>query len=269
MPLIHLFILSAIQGITEFLPISSSGHLILIPHLANWPEHDLTIDVAVHLGTLLAVLIYFHKDLKALLLGLDQFLLAANPNRKKNEKSQLIFKLIIATIPIVIVGFIYNRYYTNTMRSIEIIGWTTLIFAILLFIADKYSKTFRTINSVTLPDAVVIGLSQTLALIPGTSRAGITITAARFLGIRRLDAAKFSIFLSIPVIFAASILKAFELYQSQDTFLFINAGIATGISFIFALITVALMMKWLQEFSFTPFVVYRLFLGLALIFVAN
>ena len=260
--------LAAVQGITEFLPVSSSAHLILVPKLTGWPDQGLLIDVAVHVGTLLAVILYFWKDNLAMNRAIFQSFRQLSNRRPLNPEFWLMIKLVLATIPVLIVGYIINRYLGNAFRSLEVIGWTTLCFALLLLIADKLSMTIREIHHITFKGAIVIGLFQIFALIPGTSRAGITMTAARFQGIERRDAARFSLLLSIPVIFAAGCLKSFDLYILGNQAYFKEALIIAGLSFGFAMTAISLMMFWLRNFSYTPFVVYRIALGATLLFIA-
>ena len=260
--------LAAVQGITEFLPVSSSAHLILVPKLTGWPDQGLLIDVAVHVGTLLAVILYFWKDNLAMISAIFQSFGQLSNRNPLNPEFWLMIKLVLATIPVLIAGYIVNRHLGNAFRSLEVIGWTTLCFALLLLIADKLSMTIREIDHITFKGAVVIGLFQILALIPGTSRAGITMTAARFQGIERRDAARFSLLLSIPVIFAAGCLKSFDLYILGNQAYFKEALIIAALSFGFAMTAISLMMFWLKNFSYTPFVVYRIALGATLLIIA-
>jgi len=267
-PLFNIVILAAVQGITEFLPISSSAHLILVPILMGWQDQGLTIDVAVHVGTLLAVIIYFWSDIWAMLTGILRAI-RPQPGRRRSGgvEVKLAMMLVVATIPAVLAGWFINSYASDLLRGIEIIAWATIGFAILLYVADKMSMTVRRIDHMGYVSAIFIGVMQVLALIPGTSRAGITMTAARLLGIERSDAAKFSMLLSIPVIIGAGALKGWELYQSGNVQLTEAAFVAALLSFIFALIAIALLMAWLKRASFTPFVIYRLILGGVLLYI--
>ena len=268
MPLFQLFVLAAIQGITEFLPISSSGHLVLVPQFTGWTDQGLLIDVAVHTGTLLAVILYFSRDLAAMTGAMFRSLKQISSRRSLDKEFWLVWKLVIATLPVVFAGYLMNTYLENAFRSLEVIGWTTLGFGVLLFFADKLNMTIRSIEHITFQGALVIGLFQILALIPGTSRAGITMTAARFQGIERQDAARFSLILSIPVIVAAGTLKGIELYQSGNEILFRDALTAAAMAFGFALIAITFLMVWLKRASFTPFVIYRIILGAVLLSIA-
>ncbi len=262
MTLFHIAILAVVQGITEFWPISSSAHLILVPALTGWPDQGLTIDIAVHVGTLGAVAAYLWRDLWNIVLGLFRLLTTG----RLNPWVRLLGLLILATVPVVIAGYLMNYYLGGNLRSIEVIAWTTLGFGVLLYFVDRASLTVRRLEHMAMPAAVFVGFSQILALVPGTSRAGITITAARLLGFERRDAARFSMLLSIPTILGAGTLKGAELLESGDLVLGLNALTALGLSFVVALAAVAAMMAWLREASFGPFVFYRVVLGLLLLY---
>jgi undecaprenyl-diphosphatase len=268
MPTSQLILLSFIQGITEFLPISSSGHLIIIPKLIGLKDQGLIMDVAVHLGTLLAVIIYFWSDLYRLLFSIVKIFLSTKSQSGINSDFLLLIKLFIASLPVIFMGLILSKYLIFNLRTLEIIGWTTLIFGVLLFFADKLNMTIIKINHISFSGAIFIGLMQVLALIPGTSRSGITMTAARFLGVERQDAARFSLLLAIPAILGATSLKSYDLYTSGKDFMVVEAGILVGLSFIFALFAITLLMAWLRRANFTPFVIYRIVLGGILIFIA-
>ena len=196
-PLFQLFVLAAVQGITEFLPISSSGHLVLVPKFADWTDQGLLLDVAVHVGTLMAVMLYFYRDLATMTGAIFRSFKQISIRRPLDREFWLVWKLVIATLPVILAGYLMNTYLGGAFRSLEIIGWTTLGFGILLFLADKLNMTIRNVEHITFLGAFVIGLFQILALIPGTSRAGITMTAARFQGVERQDAARFSLLLSM------------------------------------------------------------------------
>ncbi len=263
MPILHLVILAAVQGITEFLPISSSGHLVLAPIFLGWPDQGLLIDVAVHVGTLFAVIAYLYKDVGAMLAGIGRTL-----KGRRDPGARLFMLLVIGTIPVVAAGFALQHYAPDMFRSIKVIAWATLGFGILLWIADRVGMTVRRVEHLGVFDVIIIGVAQCLALIPGTSRSGITMTAARFIGMERPDAARFSLLLSIPTIIAAGTLSGIEIYESGNLQLANDAFVAAGLAFIFALIAIALMMAWLRRASFTPFVIYRIVLGAFLLAVA-
>ncbi|MEQ8319874.1 MAG: undecaprenyl-diphosphate phosphatase [Rhodospirillales bacterium] len=262
MPILHLVILAAIQGITEFLPISSSGHLVLVPVFLGWSDQGLMMDIAVHVGTLLAVILYLYKDVGAMLGGVGRAL-----KGRRDPGAKLFMLLVVGTIPVIGAGFALHHYAPGMFRDMQVIAWATLGFGILLWIADQIGMTVRRIEHLGFFDVILIGLAQCLALIPGTSRSGITMTAARFIGMERPDAARFSMLLSIPVIIAAGTLSGIDLYKSGNIQLAADVFVAAGLAFIFALIAIALMMAWLKRASFTPFVVYRIGLGCFLLAV--
>jgi undecaprenyl-diphosphatase len=253
-----------VQGITEFLPISSSGHLILVPILSDWPDQGLMIDVAVHVGTLGAVVVYFWREVWDMITGFIRLL-----GGRGGPGAKLALHLIAATIPVLIAGGALAYFdLTGALRSVAVIGWTMLGFGVVLYLADRFGMTLRRIEHMTLPGALAIGLAQVLALIPGTSRAGITITAARMAGYERAEAARFSMLLSIPTIAAAGTLSGIEIYQSGNSALGLDAVLSAGLAFGSALVAIALLLRWLQHASFTPFVVYRVALGLYLLYLA-
>jgi undecaprenyl-diphosphatase len=261
--LIQLVTIAIVQGITEFLPISSSGHLVLVPIFAGWPDQGLLIDVAVHVGTLGAVTVYLWRDVWRLFRALFRI------GRGTGDPDvRLLFHLVIATIPVVIAGLLIHKFVGNGLRTLPVIGWTTLIFGLALYAADRFGAQFRRMDGMGAGAALWIGLSQILALIPGTSRSGITITAARLLGYDRREAARFSMLLSIPTIIAAGGLAGKDLLESGDSMLQADAMIALGLSFVMALIAIIAMMGWLRRSTFTPFVIYRVVLGVGLLAVA-
>ena len=260
MPLTHLTILALIQGLTEFLPISSSGHLIIFPKLLDWQDQGITIDVAVHAGSLLAVLIFLWRDIGRILLELGQL---ARPGRP--SAPPLLHLLLVASVPVIVVGFLVSTVMQDLTRNIEVIGWATLLFGILLGFSDRIGMTLNRFQHMRYFDALLIGLAQILALIPGASRAGVTITAARFLGYERASAARFSLLLAIPAILGASVLKGLDIFLSNNVNLGIDFLIAAGISFCAALASISIMMKWLNRAGFMPFVVYRIIMGTLLL----
>lgn len=254
--------LAIVQGLTEFLPVSSSGHLILFSKFTNYPDQGLAIDVALHIGSLVAVLIYFHKDIFNMIK--EVFASFCLPDFKKSY-NRLAYLIVIASIPALISGFLLRNFGTEMLRSPKIIGWTILIYGILLYIADSKGKNIKNTEQIGLKEALYIGFAQCLALIPGTSRSGITITMARFLNINRSDAAKFSMLLSVPTILAAGALEAFRLYKTGGIAELTSVTDAVFYSFIASIVVIFAMLKWLKKFTFLPFVIYRIVLGLALI----
>jgi len=259
--LYHILILALVQGITEFLPISSSGHLILTSQVLGWPDQGLNIDIAVHIGTLFAVMLYFWRDVWLMVRG--SMLLVTG---RDGPGARLTLYIVIATIPVIIVGFLAKDVIETTLRSAEIIAWTTFGYAVVLWLADRFGLTVRKIEHMRWRGALLIGLMQVLALVPGTSRSGITMTAARLLGMERPDAARFSMLLAIPTILGAGVLGAIDLYRAGDLVVGRDAVIAAGLSFVFAMVAIWALMQWLRRASFTPFVLYRFALAAGLFY---
>lgn len=266
MTIFHLLLVAIIQGVTEFLPVSSSGHLILLPLLTGMQDQGQVIDVAVHLGTLGAVMVYFWSDLRGAIVGLGRLIIG----RIDTPGARLALLLIIATLPAVVFGLALKLSgLDDRMRSIEVIGWTTLGFGILLHWADQRGPgAGGGKRGWGMRDAVVMGMWQALALIPGTSRSGITITAARVLGYTRHDAARLSMLMSVPVILASAGLVGAEAAATADMAALRQGAIAAAFSFVSALAAIFFMMRLLQRISFTPYVIYRVALGLFLLSVA-
>jgi undecaprenyl-diphosphatase len=262
---LQIAVLAIVQGITEFLPISSSGHLVLVPIFADWPDQGLTIDVAVHVGTLVAVMGYLWREIAAMLAGVGRFAVGQGVD----QGCRLAFLLVAATVPVVVAGYFVNKLAGTSLRSVAVIGWSTLIFGVVLHVADRVGATARALDRIGTRDALLIGLSQVLALIPGVSRSGITMTAARFLGFDRQAAARFSMLLSIPTIVGAGVLLGIELYQSGDAALTQDAVWAAVLAGVAAIIAIVAMMAWLRRASFVPFVIYRVILGVVLIAYAS
>ena len=255
---INIILLSLLQGFTEFLPVSSSGHLILFSKFTSFPDQGMAMDVAMHVGSILAVMIYFSEEIWKMTKGIFKTWLLPN---FQNPGSRLFWQIIIATVPAVIVGFLLKENGMEWLRSSKIIGWTILGFGILLFIADKIGMTIRKVEHLGILDAFLIGIAQCLALLPGTSRSGITITMGRFLGLERREAAKFSMLLAIPTIIGAGLLVGFELYQQNNLKEIILAIDGIIYSFIFSIVAIYVMMWWLKKSTFLPFVIYRIILG--------
>lgn len=264
MTFFHLFIIALIQGITEFLPVSSSGHLILLPSLAGIQDQGQVIDVAAHVGTLLAVILYFWADVQLAIVGTGRLL----RGKVDTKGAFLALCLLIATVPVVIVGLILSiTGWADMMRSITVIGWSMLIFGIVLYWADQKGGTTRKADGWTMKHALIMGLWQAVALIPGTSRSGITITAGRLLGYDRSDAAKLAMLMSIPTIAASGILLGLDVARTADMAAARDGAIVAGLSFVSALFALTLMMRLLQSVSFTPYVIYRMILGIVLLWI--
>ncbi len=255
---IHLMLLSALQGLTEFLPVSSSGHLILFSKFTTFPDQGLALDVAVHVGSILAVMIYFSETIWEIIKGL--FKTKFIPTFK-HPGAKIFWLVVVGTLPIIVVGFLLKENGMEWLRNTRIIGWTILGYGLLLFIADKWGMTIRNIQHLGVWDAFLIGCAQCLALIPGTSRSGVTVTMARFLSMERREAAKFSMLLSIPAIIAAAVLVAWEMYQQENLAELIYSIDGVTYSFIASIIAIYVVMWWLKKSTFLPFVVYRVILG--------
>lgn len=259
-------VLALIQGFTEFLPISSSGHLILPEQLLHWPRQGLAFDVAVHLGSLLAVVIYFRKDIVAMTMNWSLSLM-----KKPHDVhlARLSWFIVLGTVPAVIFGALLKDVIETVVRdnSVLIIACTTVIFGLLLWYADHKAKQQHTLSDLTLKSVLWIGFAQAVALIPGTSRSGITMTAGLMVGLKKADAARFSFLLSIPIILAAGLLISLDIVQSTEQFDFSALIYGSVISFFSALACIVLFLKWIERAGFLPFVIYRLILGAILFFV--
>ncbi len=260
MPIEQIIVLALIQGITEFLPISSSGHLILVPALTGWPDQGIVTDMVTNIGTLAAVIIYFWRDVVAMFWGAIDFL-----SRKSTANSRLAFHVVIGTLPIIIVGLLMKATNLDDhIRSATLVAVNAIVFGVLLYAADAFGLFRRTIRDMNWKAALVIGGAQALSLSPGTSRSGITMMAARGLGFVRPEAARFSFLLSIPANGAASILIVGDAMGSGETIS--GAVIVTGLlTFFIALGTISVLMKLVKHMSFLPFVVYRVILGVILL----
>lgn len=252
-------VLSLVQGITEFLPISSSGHLILVRYLFDWQDTGMALDVGLHVGTLLAVLIYFAKDF---------FYLGTHLWGQKKARSFLL-QLVVATLPIAVVGFLFRESVENNMRSPQIVAVCLIFFGLFLYLSDK-RRSDKSMDEMTYTDSLLIGLAQCLAIIPGVSRSGITMTMARICGLRRSASARFSMMLSVPTITGAALLHFTELYSYGQLdklnglfYLGVFCSFASGFSAIWFL------MKWVQNKSFLPFTLYRVALGLLILYLYN
>ncbi len=261
----NLLLIALIQGVTEFLPVSSSGHLILLPSLTGLADQGQVIDVAAHLGTLTAVVLYFWSDVRLAFGGTLRLM----RGKVDTKGAFLALCLLIATIPVIIVGLILKvTGLSDAMRGIAVIGWAMIIFGIVLYWADQKGPTTRSSESWTLKDALTMGLWQTLALIPGTSRSGITITAGRKLGYTRTDAARLSMLMSIPTIIASASLLGLDVIGTADAGALRDIGIVMAMSFVAALCALTLMMRLLKSVSYTPYVIYRIALGVVLLWIA-
>tara|TARA_Y100000590_G_C15630554_1_gene981057 strand:+ start:243 stop:1010 length:768 start_codon:yes stop_codon:yes gene_type:complete len=246
----EILLLSIIQGVSEFLPVSSAAHLILASSIYEFKNQSILIDISLHLGSLLAILFYFKKDI-------------FNFNKNKN----LFLKILLGTIPLIIVGyFLYSTNIIYQLRNINVIAWTTLFFGIILYMADKNQILKKIDSDLNIKSILIIGFFQILALIPGVSRAGITITAGRILGFNRTDSSKIAFYLSIPALLGASILGIKDLFnQSIDFNFLILFGVF--LSFLFSLLTIKLFMRYIKNFSLNVFVIYRIILAIFLFYI--
>ena len=259
---IHIFFIAIIQGITEFLPVSSSAHLIILPYFMKVVDQGVVIDISVHLGSLFALLIYFKQDTSILFRGMIQFFLI------QFQKKELLFflKIVTATIPIIFIGLIFKIYrFDIVLRSVEVIGWTMIIFGILLYLTDKFGGEKKTIDNWGFKSAFIVGIFQAISLIPGTSRSGITITGLRVFGYDRYNSIKISLLMSIPTI----ILSVFFITPSilkENNVNLIEFFIPFALSFIASLIALKILINYIYIFKFTPYIIYRITLGLILLY---
>ncbi len=261
MPLEILILLAIIQGLTEFLPISSSAHLILPAQLGLIEDQGTTIDVAVHVGSLFAVMVYFYKDIGTLLQGL------ADAVRLRWSKSaQLLLFLCLATVPFLVLGVAVAVFdVEDVLRSAELIGWTSIIFGLVLYEADRIALRYKTMDDITWRGALTVGLAQCLAALPGTSRSGITMTAGRFLGYTRSEAARFSMLLAIPTILAAGAYKGLEVVTEGNAVVLDAVLWSVGLSFLAAYLAIWIFMNLVEKIGLLPFVIYRVLLGVGLL----
>lgn len=262
MDLLYLLLLAVVQGITEFLPVSSSAHLVLTPLLTGVADQGLGIDIALHLGTLVAVMLYFRRDTAQLFSGGLQLL---RPGAR-SEARTLALLVLVATLPVMVAGLLFNDLVAQHARSLPLIATTTIVFGLLLGYADRRAVAADSAVTITLQMALIIGLFQMLALIPGVSRSGITVTAALLVGLSRPEAARFALLLAIPTILAAGALGAVQIARGSAGFEtpLLHALIAAVFAFVVAYAVIAWLMRFVREASFMPFVWYRLALGLFL-----
>lgn len=261
MLIFQIVVLALIQGITEFLPISSSGHLLLVPVVTGWPDQGVLTDVMVHMGSFLAVVVYFWRDCVNLTLGsLDLVRGRVTP------WGRLALLILIATIPAVAFGLVLDQigFMEMVRQTPQIVAWNAIVFGILLYVCDRYGLSIRRLADMSLKPAIIIGIAQAIAIIPGTSRSGITMTAARALGFERAEAARFAFLLGIPAIAGAGILKLGDAVASGASITF-PMLLTAVLTFFVALGTIAVLMKLVRHMSFLPFAVYRVFLGAVLL----
>jgi undecaprenyl-diphosphatase len=261
MDTIQIIILAIVQGLTEFLPVSSSAHLILVPLLLQWPDQGLVFDVAVHVGSLIAVMVYFRIEVINMLVEWTKSLMGSGAT----ANSRLGWWVILGTVPAVIIGYLGKGIIESQLRSPWVIAITTIVFGLLLWFADTRKSKHRSEYQLKLPDVLTIGLFQAVALIPGTSRSGITMTAGLLLGMTRQAAARFSFLLSIPIILASGILQSVDLVQSVQSIDWLALILAIVLSALSAGLCIHLFLRLIEKVGMLPFVVYRLLLGVILI----
>jgi len=264
MPIEQIVVLAIIQGITEFLPISSSGHLILVPVFTGWADQGLLTDVMVHMGSLVAILVYFWRDVLMLARGGIELL-----KGRVTDAGRLVLLIAIGTVPAVALGLILRKTgFLDTVRGPQIVAWNAIVFGLLMLAADWLGPSKWRMEDMTIGPALIIGVAQALALIPGTSRSGITITAARGLGFTRPEAARFSFLLGIPAMVGAGVLVVGEALEAGEPIT--GDAVLTGVlTFFFALAAIAFLMAVIRRFSLLPFVVYRILLGIVILLLIN
>lgn len=265
MPFLHLVILALIQGVTDPIPVSSSGHLALYPLLTGAPDQGLKLDVATHIGTLAAILLYFRAEAAMAVRGGFRLLRFDLHNRE----AHLALLLVVATIPAVIAGALLSAFdIVSSFRSLEVIGWMTIVGALFLWAADRWGAARKTAEGWLLRDALLIGLAQVASLVPGASRSGVTVTAARALGYGRVDASRVSLLMSIPVTAAASILVGAEVAASGDATLQADVAVAAVLSFFATYGAIWVFLRMMKTWTMNVFVIYRLILGPILLWLA-
>jgi len=262
MTTLQVIILAIVQGLTEFLPISSSGHLVLVPHLFGWVDQGLAFDVAVHFGSLIAVLLFFRRDIVGLLRGGVQVL----GGNLSSVESRLALGIALATAPVALAGLVFVDWIEANLRSPFIIVFTLSGYGVLMIIADRFGKRQRDITGMRVRDAVLIGFAQALALVPGTSRSGITITAARFMGFERQDAARFSFLLAVPAILLATGYSLLGLLNGDTAVAWGQLATGVIVSAVVAYLSIEFFMRFVSRIGLLPFAIYRLILAAVIIY---
>lgn len=263
MDLLQLVVLAVVQGLTEFLPISSAAHLILVPEFTNWEDQGLAFDIAMHAGSLVAVMGYFRRDIAAML----ESLLLQLRGKGLNRDARLAWQIALATIPVGLVGLGFKDVVETELRSPIVIGVASIVFGLLLGAADRWGRRQRDEHGLGWRDALFIGLFQAVALIPGTSRSGITMTAALLLGLGRTAAARFSFLLAIPVLVLSGGLQTVELLQTDDPVAWGDLGLATVLAALTTWACIHYFLRFIARIGMAPFVVYRVALGIVLLVV--
>ena len=260
---LQIIVLAIVQGLSEFLPISSSGHLVLVPSIFGWTDQGLAFDVAVHFGSLIAVVVFFRDDILGLLTGTGEIIM----RRPASSRTRMVWTLGIGTIPAAVAGLLFAGWIADNLRDPIVVVSTLAGYGILLALADRFAARDRTIADIRIRDGLLIGMAQALALVPGTSRSGITITAARMLGIQRQDAARFSFLLSAPVILLATIYELVILITGDAAVPWDNLAVAALISGIVAYLSIEFFMRFVSVIGLLPFAIYRLVLASVIFYV--
>ncbi|MGE0653461.1 MAG: undecaprenyl-diphosphate phosphatase [Alphaproteobacteria bacterium] len=264
MSFLHILVLAIVQGITEFLPISSSGHLLLIPPLTGWPDQGLATDVMVHVGSLFAIIAYFWRDVLRILRGMGDAV-----RLRWTDQARIFWFIAAGTVPAILFGVVLKLFdvmdiiRANDTLKVSIVGFNAIFYGVILWVADRFSRAETTMEEITLRRVLIIGAAQALALIPGTSRSGITMTAARFLGITRTEAARFSFLLGIPAISAAGLLTFMEALEGGAP-ITSDAWLAAALTFFTAFGAIAFLMAIIKRVGFLPYMLYRVVLGVVL-----
>lgn len=261
MTLLQALVLAIIQGLTEFLPVSSSGHLVLVSQLSDWVDQGVAFDAAVHLGTLLAIVVYLHDDLYRIISSILK--------RRNNAASRLGWLILWASVPVLLMGYIFADWIDSNLRQTVVIAWSTIVFGVLLLLVDRWGGRLKNLQQLQLPQAVMVGIAQVLALIPGTSRSGITMTAGLALGLTRKAAARFAFLLAIPVLAAAGGYSLLKLLLEGTT-----TAVPTGllalamlVSAVVAFATISFFLHLVERIGMLPFALYRIVLGAALLLI--
>jgi undecaprenyl-diphosphatase len=260
---LQIIILAIVQGLTEFLPVSSSGHLVLAPYFFDWADQGLAFDVAVHFGSLIAVCIFFRKDIASLIVGGTQVL----TGKVNTPESRLALAIAVGTVPAAIGGLLFASWIEVNLRDPAVIVYTLSGYGILMAIADRVGRRERKMTDIGFKDALIIGLAQSLALVPGTSRSGVTITAARFLGFARQDAARYSFLLSAPVIMLAAGYKFAQLIAGDTAVAWGQLGFGALVSCLVAYLSIEFFMRFVSRIGLAPFAIYRILLAGVILYV--
>ena len=263
MTTLQIVVLAIVQGLTEFLPISSSGHLVLVPHFVEWSDQGLAFDVAVHFGSLVAVVVFFREDIAGLLRGGIQVV----GGDTRSPQAYMAIAIALGTIPAAVAGLLFASWIEANLRDPAIIVYTLAGYGVLMALADRYAKRDKGIAEVRIRDALIIGIAQALALVPGTSRSGVTITAGRLLGFERQDAARFSVLLSAPVILLATVYKGLELVLGDAVVPWSELALGVVVSAVVAYASIEFFMRFVTRIGLAPFAIYRLLLAAVIVYV--